>query len=212
MADFFFGQLPQQTSENVAVGVENLGSHQEYITITTNVNITPAADVQSGNPADDDNQVAITQGNLNKLIQVISERGQPVITGNVTSSGTPTLYSFVFINEHYTAWASVQGVSGSQLADRLATDGVNYGFGGATFTGSTSGTTLTVTAVASGSLTIGPVITGGGMSANTVITGFLTGTGGVGTYTINNSQSVGSATLTSTANNTVTFNSPQVLT
>ena len=62
-------------------------------------------------------------------------------------------------------------------------------------TGSISGTTLTVTAVASGALAIGQQITGTGVSAGTVITAFGTGTGGVGTYTVNNSQTVASEAL-----------------
>lgn len=70
---------------------------------------------------------------------------------------------------------------------------------GATFTGSISGTTLTVTAVASGLISTGQVITGGTISANTSITALGTGVGGVGTYTVNNSQTVSSTTITATS-------------
>lgn len=66
----------------------------------------------------------------------------------------------------------------------------------ASVTGSISGTTLTVTAVASGSLTVGTPITGAGVASNTLITALLTGTGGTGTYTVNNSQTVASESLT----------------
>ncbi len=58
----------------------------------------------------------------------------------------------------------------------------------ASFTGSIGTTTLTVSAVSAGILTVGQTLTGGGTSAGTIITGFLTGTGGTGTYTVNNSQ------------------------
>lgn len=64
-------------------------------------------------------------------------------------------------------------------------------------TGSISGTTLTVTAVTSGVIRVGNVITGSGISANTRITALGTGTGGTGTYTVNNSQTVASTTITS---------------
>ena len=74
----------------------------------------------------------------------------------------------------------------------------------ATVTGSISGTTLTVTAVASGTIYVGMTVTGSGVSANTRITALGTGTGGVGTYTVNNSQTVSSATLTLTANSKMT--------
>lgn len=70
-----------------------------------------------------------------------------------------------------------------------------------TFTGSISGTTLTVTAMLSGDqIVAGQYITGTGISANTFITGFLTGNGGVGTYTVNNSQTASSTTVTASGN------------
>jgi hypothetical protein len=66
------------------------------------------------------------------------------------------------------------------------------------FTGSISGTTLTVTAVTSGSIGIGSVISGTGITGGTSITGLISGTGGVGTYTVSASQTVSSTTITGT--------------
>jgi len=57
-------------------------------------------------------------------------------------------------------------------------------------TGSILGTTLTVTAVTSGILTVGAVISGTGVTANTIIVALGTGTGGTGTYTVSTSQTV----------------------
>lgn len=54
----------------------------------------------------------------------------------------------------------------------------------ASFTGSITGNTLNVTAVASGSLSLSSTITFVGSLANTIITAFGSGSGGVGTYTI----------------------------
>jgi hypothetical protein len=65
----------------------------------------------------------------------------------------------------------------------------------AEFTGSISGTTLTVTAVADGKIGIDQRIFGGSIPADTYITALGTGTGLTGTYTINNSHSEGSTTL-----------------
>src|ERR1043166_2386324 len=71
------------------------------------------------------------------------------------------------------------------------------GAGGASFTGSISGTVMTVTSVAGGSLAVGQTLYGAGISANTTITSLGTGTGGTGTYTLNNSQTVGSESIIS---------------
>lgn len=63
-------------------------------------------------------------------------------------------------------------------------------------TGSISGNTLTITAVTTGYLGIGSVVVGG--VAGTIITGFGPNTNGrTGTYTISNTQTVASTTITS---------------
>ena len=67
----------------------------------------------------------------------------------------------------------------------------------AAFTGSISGTTLTVTAVASGKLKVGAAIDTGA-AAGTKITALGTGTGGTGTYTVSASQTVASTAMTTT--------------
>jgi len=62
-------------------------------------------------------------------------------------------------------------------------------------TGSISGTTLTVSAVTSGTLYVGQTIQGTGVTALTIITALGTGSGGAGTYTVSTSQTVSSTTL-----------------
>ena len=62
-------------------------------------------------------------------------------------------------------------------------------------TGAISGTTLTVSAVTSGTLKIGQTIEGTGVTDGTIITAFGTGSGGVGTYTVSASQTVSSTTI-----------------
>jgi hypothetical protein len=74
----------------------------------------------------------------------------------------------------------------------------------ATVTGSISGTTLTVSAVASGVLFVGQSISGTGVTAGTRITAFGTGTGGVGDYTVSSSQTVSSTTITGAVGTTLT--------
>jgi hypothetical protein len=64
------------------------------------------------------------------------------------------------------------------------------------FTAAITGTTMTVSAVASGTLRLGMEITGTGVTAGTRITNFGTGSGGVGTYTVSASQTVTSRAMT----------------
>ena len=70
---------------------------------------------------------------------------------------------------------------------------------GAVFTGSISGTTLTVTAITSGAIAIGQTLSGPGITSGTKILAFQTGAGGnvneAGTYTLNISQTVASSTI-----------------
>lgn len=65
-----------------------------------------------------------------------------------------------------------------------------------TLTGSIAGTTLTATNVV-GNLSVGSIVTGASVAANTYITALGTGSGGAGTYTVNNSQTVASESMTS---------------
>lgn len=69
---------------------------------------------------------------------------------------------------------------------------------GATVTASIAGVTMTVTAVASGTLAVGQTITGLGVLGGTLIAALGTGTGGTGTYTLSKSQTVTSRTLKGT--------------
>lgn len=77
-------------------------------------------------------------------------------------------------------------------------DFLNY-LAAAAFTGSISGTTLTVTGTPSGTIVPGQSISGGTISAHTFITGYDTGTGGAGTYTVNNTQTVTSTSISTQA-------------
>ena len=63
------------------------------------------------------------------------------------------------------------------------------------FTASISGTTMTVTAIASGFIQVGQQISGSGILSGTIVSGLITGTGGAGTYILNKSQTVSSTTM-----------------
>lgn len=71
----------------------------------------------------------------------------------------------------------------------------------ASFTGSISTTTLTVTAMLSGDpLVVGQYIDGTGVTNGTYITAFVSGSGGTGTYTVSTSQTAGSTTMYANGN------------
>jgi hypothetical protein len=71
----------------------------------------------------------------------------------------------------------------------------------ATFTGSISTTTLTVTAMLSGDpITLGMWLGGANVGTACYITAFGTGAGGVGTYTVSASQTAASATIVGAGN------------
>jgi hypothetical protein len=76
---------------------------------------------------------------------------------------------------------------------------VTASFGAATFTGSISGTTLTVTAVSSGTISVGQTISGTNVTTETTITALGTGIGGAGTYTVSINQTASSTTITAPA-------------
>jgi hypothetical protein len=69
----------------------------------------------------------------------------------------------------------------------------------ATFIGSITATTLTVTSMKSGTITVGQSLFGVGVAAETIITSLGSGSGGTGTYGINISQTVLSEKLNTAA-------------
>lgn len=106
-----------------------------------------------------------------------------------------------------TALAAVASNDATPAMSTLATDGFGAGAQnpmvvaydpGALFTGSIAATTLTVTAMTSGTIAVGDkvyAVAGNGVAVKTVINAFGTGTGGVGTYTVSVSQTVASTAM-----------------
>lgn len=108
----------------------------------------------------------------------------------------------------FTGSTAVGGIAASSLnrefkISNVTTNTFTINVGTFVGTGSISGTTLTISAVTSGTINVGDPITGTGVTANTYVTAKGTGTGGVGTYTVNTSQTVSSTTLSSRATSTV---------
>jgi hypothetical protein len=82
----------------------------------------------------------------------------------------------------------------------------------ASFTASISGSTMTVSAVSSGTLAVGQIVYGANVLPGTIITALGSGTGGTGTYVVSTNQTAASETMTSVAstNNSVTMAINQV--
>ena len=98
-----------------SVAGEHLTSNIDYFTVSTPVNLT--ATVANGVSA------------LDKLVEIISLRGQPVIQGSVTGSGP---YSLKFATEHAGSWnvTGTMAVNNStvDLQAAIISAGVDYGF------------------------------------------------------------------------------------
>lgn len=124
-----------------------------------------------------------TTGSLNSILST----GQAVTCTLMINNGTASTI---------TAGSFISGYT-YRIASLGTTNFVSIGAASsAVVTGSISTTTLTVTAVTSGSLAVGTYITGTGITAGTYITAAGTGTGGTGTYTVSASQTVASTTIT----------------
>lgn len=111
--------------------------------------------------------------------------------------------AFEMLNDMLETWSnSTQMVSYiTEIIHTLTTNTYQYTIGpggtiGGTFTGSISGTTLTVSAISAGNISLGQYLTGSGVTAGTQIIKFLTGAGQTGTYQVSTSQTVVSTTLT----------------
>lgn len=111
MADFLSGV----TKVNGAtLAGEVLTLTMDFWTVTTSVSILTAGSVGGS---------AVTQAALDKLVEVISLRGQPVILSAPTGTGP---YVLKFAIEHVGSWDAVSLVTAIKAA------GVNYGFAAST--------------------------------------------------------------------------------
>jgi len=162
-------------------------------------------------------QVKITDNGVNVYIVDgayrytwrISSPANAVFTGSVSattltvtnvSSGTlaigQSLYGVgVSAETVITALGSGTGGTGTytiNVSQTVSARSLNSTATGARFTATIAGTTLTVSAVATGTIYVGQTIQGAGVTAGTVVTALGTGTGGTGTYTISVASTVGS--------------------
>jgi hypothetical protein len=154
MADSAYGVV--KVDGFTATGYESLTSNFEFITITTAIPIMTFAQWLTAESltattatANQLAQARASQAALDKLIQIVAERGQPVIMGTITVTTPPITgpFSVLMAIEHPYAWQSTAtaastpsysstGVStavdpraNEDLVAKIKADGINYGFG-----------------------------------------------------------------------------------
>jgi len=147
-----------------SVGGQHLTIGLDYYTVTTAINILPAASVTTytdvanvtttqANVAAYANSVEFVPGTipndfsqdaLDRLVEIVTQRGQPIIMGNPTGTGP---YVFKFAIEHSASWLwnsplyptgvpvgadlpipAFPGVAAPNLANAIQTGGKDFGF------------------------------------------------------------------------------------
>jgi hypothetical protein len=129
---------------------------------------------------------AMTSGTLAVGQSVVTPGGTLTISSLGTGTGGTGTYN---MSASYT-----NGTASSYNGTRRVAATINGQI--ASVTASISTTTMTVTSVGSGTLSVGQIISGSGVTAGTRITGFISGTGGTGTYSVSVTQTVSSTTIT----------------
>jgi hypothetical protein len=150
---------------------------------------------------------AVTQSKLAANSVATSKIQDASVTESKIADGAVTLDKLSGIGGLAKAWVYFNGAKANLSSVSFTDSGtMTFAYGTCSFgvktdsiTGSITGTTLTVTAVASGTLEVGQKLSGTGITEGTTITGLGTGSGGTGTYTVNISQEVTSTTISVTS-------------
>jgi hypothetical protein len=131
----------------------------------------------------------------------------------MTSAGVPSWKNPKYGTFYNTTTETVGIINTAYPLNFDTTDlsnGVTVATTAAVVTGSIALFVLTVTAVTSGTLSIGQVISGTGVTVGTRIVAFVSGSGGVGTYTLDKSQTVLSTTISATKQSRLTVSADGV--
>jgi len=113
--------------------------------------------------------------------------------GSIVFAGTSGVYSQDNSNLFWDNTNDRLGIGTTSPVTKLEIAGSNNNTWNVT--ASITGTTMTVTAVSSGTIAVGDLAYGTSVQAYTRVTALGTGTGGIGTYTVSVSQTVASATI-----------------
>jgi hypothetical protein len=181
----------------------NDGRNLENAKLTIAAAVTVANDLQTANPTGT-TVILVKAGDYTENNPMSLSAGVSIVGDNLRTvsvrPANPTQDIFWVRNRCY--------LTGMTFRDHLD-PAAAVAFPKVIFTGSISGTTLTVTAMSTSvnDIRVGTFVTGAGVATDTVITALGTGTGGTGTYTVNNTQTVSSTTLTGAV---FVFTSPYV--
>jgi len=114
--------ISNKVNGHVAAG-ESLTSALDYFTVATPVILTDVANTVTG----------VTK--LDKLVEIVAQRGQPVILGAVSVGNAgvqPATSTLKFATEHKGSWNvtgnAVVDTSAADLKAALIKDGVDFGF------------------------------------------------------------------------------------
>ena len=146
---------------------------------------------------------------------VLSKLAKPTASSYLamTSAGVPSWKNPKYGTFYNTTTETVGIINTAYPLNFDTTDlsnGVTVATTAAVVTGSIALFVLTVTAVTSGTLSIGQVISGTGVTVGTRIVAFVSGSGGAGTYTVDKSQTVLSTTISATKQSRLTVSADGV--
>ena len=106
-----------------AVSGEHLTSNIDYWTITTSIDLANTASSTDG--------VSVTsESALDKVIEIVAQRGQPIIQSPITSASG--VFTLKFATEHAGSWNVTGNLqtdnSASDLANAINAAGIDFGF------------------------------------------------------------------------------------
>ena len=111
------------------------------------------------------------------------------------SANSNTIDKYVIFNHLERTWYYGSMARTAWIDSPLRSTPMAATYSNAIFTGSISGTTLTVTNITAGALAVGSFIINENIPSSTTITALGTGSGGLGTYTISVSATVSSQSM-----------------
>ncbi len=200
-------QIIGSVTETLSVGGRNTDANGETNTVLSNDGLDSPSLFVDNTTGSKFGQIQVREYGQNRpggtstgvaigQLTLESKRGTATSTGATTIPLTTFPYAAISMGGfNGTNWLTETGIAGNP-ANIFAFATENWSESAAVFTGYISGTTLTVTAVTSGTIVPGMVLTATGILDNTQITNPATpgtGFGGVGTYTVSRSQTLFSA-------------------